>query len=99
MNEDPMFDPKRTASILRAYFMQQLHDLQKRILIIERFGPDAVPWPKIQSRLGSIHTLQQDLDEHTALVAKIRALTFALERADEMDMKAFAEHLMRTRGL
>jgi len=99
MSEDPMFDPRRTASILRTYFMQELHDLQKRILIIERFGPDAVPWPRIQSKLGSIHTLQEELDKHTALVAKIRALSFALERADEMNIKEFAEHLMRNRGL
>ena len=94
---EPLFDPKRAAIIIRASKLQELHDLQQRILIVERFGVDAVPYPGIQSKLGSIHSLEELLAKHGEIVHEVKRLTEAIDAASDIEIAEIVAAVKRHR--
>lgn len=93
-NDAPLFDPKHTARILRRHLFHELHDLQQRILLVERFGPHAVPWPRIQEKLGSLNSLEELKAKHADYVYKIERLTAAIDKADEVELARMVASIM-----
>ena len=89
--------PRKIASMLKQYLIEQLAKLQERILIVERFGADAVTMPM----LGSLGTekLPDMLDRHAELVDQIRALQRGLDAASEADLQAFVADVKKRYGL
>lgn len=95
---EPMFGPKRAAMIIRGALLQRLHDLQNRIMRLERFGADSVAFPKIQSKPGETMKLSELLAEHKKLVHEINMLNNALMAATELELQQFVEQLVKARG-
>lgn len=87
------FDPRRAAGLIRHALMQDLAGVQQKILIVERFGNDAVPSPGIQSRLGSLHTVEEMQKKHDDLAAQIRTLTTVIDKADELNIQEFVRSM------
>lgn len=96
MKTAPLFDQKHAAIIIRDSLMKKLHDLQIRILLAERFKENVVVFPTIQSRPGLLTTSLGDmLSEQDDLVHKIETINNALDRADDLEMKLFAQEAKR----
>lgn len=92
-----MFNPRKVAGILKQHAIEELHRLQQRILIVERFGADAVTMTMLGSK--GTEKLPQMLERHAELVAQIDALKAALDAASEIDLAAFVAEAKRRHNL
>lgn len=90
-NEQPMFNPREVAGIIQQHQVERLHRIQQRILLVERFGEDAVTMPML-GRPGT-DTLAQLIGEHDAVLKQIRAIQKVREAASEADLRAFVSSL------
>ena len=81
----PLSSPKRVAQIVRRHLLRELGELQQRILIVERFGENAVPWPEIQLNLKA-YNLVEMMRDHDDYVEQIKLLTKAIDAANEADI-------------
>lgn len=90
---EPMFNPREVAGIIQQSRVEQLQRIQQRILLVERFGADAVTMPML-GRPGT-DTLAELIGEHDAVLAQIRALQKARDAASEADILAFVDSIKR----
>jgi hypothetical protein len=88
-------DPRKLASIVAHALVRQLHDLQDRIIRIERFGKNAVLHPGFGVLNDTVYTRDQLLQEHDELVAQIRALNEARDKASGQALAQFVAGLRR----
>lgn len=91
-----MFTPRKVAGMIRQHLLEELHRLQTRILLAERFADVAVTLPML-GRMGAENALEMK-KRHDELVGQIKALSKAIDAASEADLMAFVESLKR-RGL
>jgi len=98
-NRNPLFNPKHTAQIVRSHLLSELNELQQRILLVERFGEDAVPYPRIQTTIPSVSKLEDMLADHRDLVEKIKLLTKAIDKADEREIAEMVASIKARNGL
>lgn len=90
--------PRQAASRIRTSLLRQIHDLQTRILLVERFGDKAVTDPGIQTKPGPVFPLAEmlrQLDEVEAELAKV--IEFS-EKAEQDDIRAFVEAMRDRRS-
>lgn len=86
------FSLRETASILRHHLVQELERLQDRIVRVERFGADAVQ-STMSGSIGGPYTLDEMLEQHAVLVARIRGLKEASDRASEHELRSFIQSM------
>lgn len=84
--DEPLFDSKRAATIIRNHLMRELHDLQVKIMHAERFGPHSVIYPDIQTKPGLVRSVDEMKKRHDQYVDQINRLNEALEKADEIEI-------------
>src|SRR5690348_4683026 len=97
---EPLFDSKRAALIIRDARIRRLHELQQRILLVERFGKEAVVFPGVQTRLGSVTSHEEMLVEHARIVQEINKLNGAIDAASDVEAEQMVRNLYggRRRG-
>jgi hypothetical protein len=85
----PIFDERRTATMVRDQLLDSLRNLQMRILLRERFGADMAEPATFIARLGGVDSLDEMLARHAELVRQIRAISAAIDQASEVEMRDF----------
>lgn len=94
--DEPLFPPRRAASIIKQHLIEQLASLQERIMLVERFGTEAVTFAKMG--IMGTEKLPEMLARHAEYVAQIKALTRALDAASDAELRAFVQSIIRDRG-